>query len=170
MAHSVVHLTCWSKSSQTILCVVSFRAPFSNVVWTKILKKLYFQFGKSRTKPVSSYVLCQNFIILYFSATKVNFLPFCLHHIFWCQTAGEHRIHLVKYINLRKKSSWNDPWQSFSVYRHVLSPVIYQPAVAPIACVTPYIVSWKFQICGNMANEMRHLGNFRERIRKTFGP
>lgn len=104
--------------------------------------------------------------------TELNSLPFCLHHIFWSQTAGEHRIRLVKHINLWEKSSWNDPWQT-SIYTSmqlffqywsqlcfltamILSPAVYRSAVVSIACVSPYIVTWKFQICGNMANEMRN--------------
>ena len=97
--------TCWSKSSQTILWVVSFRVPLSNVVYTKKIRKL----TTSGTKQLNSEISLHTGL-----KTELCFPPFCLHRIFWCQTAGEYRIHLVEHINLRKKSSWNDPWQYFN--------------------------------------------------------
>ena len=93
---------------------MSFRVPFSNVVWTKKLKKettnLFCDIKNKTSNCAEAYALLQIFIISRVK-TELKSLPFCLHRIFWCQTADEHQIRLVKHIHLRKKSSWNDPWQ-----------------------------------------------------------
>ena len=150
---------------------MSFRVPFSNVVWTKKLKKettnLFCDIKNKTSDCAEAYALLQIFIISRVK-TELKSLPFCLHRIFWCQTVDEHQIRLVKHIHLRKKSSWNGPWQiqftrlfSFFQYvwlvflpwtlpHHVLPPAIYWPAVVSILVIMSYIVSgsvsWKLKV------------------------
>lgn len=173
---------------------MSFRVPFSNVVWTKKLKKettnLFCDIKNKTSNCAEAYALLQIFIISRVK-TELKSLPFCLHRIFWCQTADEHQIRLVKHIHLRKKSSWNDPWQiqftrlfSYFQYSSDYTSLFSLPSLLPspdthfptmfcrlqfidqrwfpsslschISWLDPYHESWKFQTCGNMANELRN--------------
>lgn len=125
------------------------------------------------------YVLCQNFIIFLILCYRENrtklstflspsyiLIPDC-----WWRPDSPGKTHKFEEEVQLKRSMTNFNLHVYAAFFQYwsqllsqlcfltamfLSPAVYRSAVVSIACVNPYIVTWKFQICGNMANEMRN--------------